>query len=73
MLISQLLTKKEIQKVNSLRKVARSQKELKPKPKPKPKPVKKKVHEKLSNRDWEEIMGVGRQVLKRETGAMKRR
>lgn len=68
-MISQLLTKKEIQKVNSLRKAARNQKELKSKPQP----VKKKADEKLSRRDWEEIMGVGRQVLKREKGAMKRR
>ncbi|MFY2157869.1 hypothetical protein ACOSZF_19865 [Cytobacillus firmus] len=61
------LTKKEIQQFNQLRK-GRRNREKKPDPTPKP-----KRQENLSQRDWEEIMGTGRDIYKRVNGAVRRR
>lgn len=61
------LTKKEIQQFNQLRK-GRRNRENKSLP-----PAKPKQQEKLSQRDWEEIMGTGRDIYKRVNGAVRRR
>ncbi|MGM0971672.1 MAG: hypothetical protein ACQEW2_02310 [Bacillota bacterium] len=61
------LTKKEIQQFNQLRK-GRRNRENKTVPTTKP-----KRQEKLSQRDWEEIMGTGRDIYKRVNGAVRRR
>ncbi|MGM0776927.1 MAG: hypothetical protein ACQEXE_10375 [Bacillota bacterium] len=58
------LTKKEIQQFNQLRKGRRNRENP---------PAKPKRQENLSQRDWEEIMGTGRDIYKRVNGAVRRR
>lgn len=61
------LTKKDIQQFNQLRK-GRRNRENKSVSQATP-----KRQEKLSQRDWEEIMGTGRDIYKRVNGAVRRR
>lgn len=71
MLFKDHLTRQEIQHVNNLRKATRNQKEVKTQPTEQPKKTKRK--EKLSRGDLVNLMGMNRQTLKRERGAMRRK
>lgn len=65
------LTKKEIQRTNSLRHSQRNEKEIKTKP-PKPKP-KKLNQEQLTTKEIEELMGTHMSTYKRVNGAIRRK
>lgn len=65
------LTKKEIQRINSLRHSQRNEKEVKTNP-PKPK-LKKRNQEKFSTKEIEELMGTHMSTYKRVKGAIRRK
>lgn len=65
------LTKKGIQRINSLRHSQRNEKEIKTKP-AKAKPP-KRSQEQLSTKDIEELMGTHRSTYKRVNGAIRRK
>ncbi|MCM3241315.1 hypothetical protein M3598_01035 [Cytobacillus oceanisediminis] len=58
------LSRESIQQFNQLRRSSRNQKE---------KPKTKKQQEKLSQKDWEDIMGTRRDTYKRVNGAVRRK